>query len=123
MTLLGLASWLIPFLVSSLFFDRTGQLLIEQPLFKSIMVVVGGGSGVVLLAVAFKRLIPSAASGLALGSYWLPINLLLDVLVLVLVMKMPIMLYVTDIGVRYLLMPIISTGMGAVAVRAVERAT
>ncbi len=34
-TLLGLVSWLVPFVVSFVFFDRTGQVLIPQPLFKS----------------------------------------------------------------------------------------
>jgi hypothetical protein len=114
-TLLGLASWLIPFALSFFFFDRIGQLLIPQPLFKSIMVVVGGLSGVALLAAAFRRTDASLTSGFALGCYWLAINLLLDLAVLVAIMKMPLTHYLSDIGLRYLLIPIISTGMGSVA--------
>lgn len=58
-SLLGLGSWLIPFVVSFLLFDRAGRLLISQPLFKSIMVLVGGVSGAALLVVAFRQ-IPSS---------------------------------------------------------------
>ena len=116
-TLLGLASWFIPFAVSVAFFDRTGQLLIAQPLFKSIMVIVGGVSGAGLLVAAFRRIDASPASGLALGCYWLAINLVLDLAVLVALMNMPLVLYLTDIGLRYLLIPVISTSMGLVAAR------
>jgi hypothetical protein len=38
--------------------------------------------------------------------------------ILVLLMKMPIELYLYDIGLRYLLIPIISASMGIVAARA-----
>lgn len=117
-TLLGLASWLIPFALSFFFFDRTGQLLIPQPLFKSIMVVAGGISGVALLAAAFRRTEVTPAAGFALGCYWLAINLALDLAVLVALMKMPPTHYLYDIGLRYLLIPIIATGMGIVAARA-----
>lgn len=112
-TLLGVASWLIPFLVSFPFFGHTGQLLVSQPLFKSIMVVVGGLVGVALLVVAFRRVIASSASGFILGFYWLAINLLLDLVVLVVLFKMPFLFYLYDVGLRYLLIPIIAIGMGA----------
>jgi hypothetical protein len=116
-TVLGCVSWLIPFVVSFLFFDRTGQLVIPQPLFKSVMVVVGGGIGVALLVSAFARIRPSLRSGLALGCYWLAINLALDLAVLVQILKMPVVVYLYDIGLRYLLLPVISTGMGVVGAR------
>jgi hypothetical protein len=58
----------VPFAVSFLFVDRTGQFLIPQPLFKSIMVVVFGGLGTALIAAAFRHVEPTARSGLALGS-------------------------------------------------------
>jgi hypothetical protein len=116
--LLGLISWLIPFLVSFLFFDRTGQLLIPQPLFKSLMVVIFGGLGMALLIAAFRTITPSVTSGLALGCYWLTINLLLDLLVLIPFTKMPVTLYFQDIGLRYLLIPIMGAGMGIVGARA-----
>jgi hypothetical protein len=116
-TVLGCVSWLVPFVVSFVFFDRTGQLLIPQPLFKPVMVVVGGGIGVALLVSAFRRVRPSLRSGLALGCYWLAINLVLDLAVLVPIVNMPVVLYLYDIGLRYLLLPVISTAMGVVGAR------
>ena len=114
---LGLASWLLPFLVSFLFIDRAGQSLIPQPLFKSIMVVVGGGVGTALLAIAFRQVTPTLRSGLALGLLWLCINLALDIVVLVPMMKVSVTTYVQDVGLRYLLIPIIAAGIGLVAER------
>lgn len=117
-TLLGFVSWILPFTVSFLFVDRTGQFIIPQPLFKSLMVVVFGGLGTVLLVVAFKRVTPNAKSGLVLGCYWLAINLVLDFAILVPLVKMSVTNYVFDIGLRYLLIPFISTAIGIVAHRA-----
>ncbi len=116
-------TWLLPFIASFPFFDRTGQLLIDRPLFKSIMVVVGGGIGTWLLAVAFRCIAPSWRTGLMLGITWLVLNLALDLAVMVQLMKMPVALYLTDIGLRYLLIPIIATGMGIVAARVAKPGT
>jgi hypothetical protein len=103
---------------SCLFVDRSGQFLIPQPLFKSLMVVLFGGLGTALLVVAFRRISPSLRSGLALGCYWLIINLALDLLILVPLIRMPVVTYFYDIGLRYLLIPIISAAIGIVAERA-----
>jgi hypothetical protein len=116
-TVLGFMSWLVPFAVSFLFVDRTGQFVIPQPLFKSLMIVVFGGLGTALLVIAFRRIVPSTRSGLALGCYWLVINLLLDLLLLVPLIRVPIVAYLYDIGLRYLLIPFISTAIGMVAQR------
>lgn len=120
-TLLGLASWLVPFAVSFLFFDRAGQVLIPQPLFKSLMVVVFGGVGVALLVAAFRNVPQSPRSGLVIGVYWLAINLTLDFMILLPLAKMQVVPYLYDIGLRYLLIPIIAVGMGIVAGRAISR--
>jgi hypothetical protein len=120
-TLLGLASWAIPFALSFLFFDRSGQLMVAQPLFKSVMVVVGGATGAALLVWAFRRTRPSIASGAVLGLYWLAINIVLDLATLVAAMGMPVGLYFNDIGLRYLLLPIMASALGAVGGAARER--
>jgi hypothetical protein len=120
---LGMLSWLIPFMLSFLFFDSSGQLLISQPLFKSLMVVAGGGFAALLLVLVFRRLKPSAWTGLALGLYWLAINLGLDLAILVPFAKMSTLTYFYDIGVRYLLIPIFSTAVGSAAGAAVSRET
>lgn len=120
-TLLGLASWLIPFAVSFPLFVRTGRLLISQPLFRWIMALVGGASGAALLVMAFRRIVASLASGLALGCCWLAINVVLDLATLVLLMEMPVDLYLYDVGLRYLLIPIISTSTGSVVARTADQ--
>ncbi len=79
------------------------------------MVVVGGLSGVALLVAAFRRLVAAPASALILGLYWLAINLVLDLIVLMALFRMPLSLYLYDIGLRYLLIPIIAFGMGIAA--------
>jgi hypothetical protein len=117
-TLLGLASWLLPFAVSFLFIDRAGQFLIPQPLFKSIMIVIFGSLVAALLVVAFRRVEATIPSGFALGTYWFVINVAFDLAVLVPLIRVPIRAYIYDIGLRYPLIPVIGAAMGAVAERA-----
>jgi hypothetical protein len=114
-TVLGVLSWAVPFVVSFGFVDRTGQWIIPYALFKSIMVVVFGGLGTWFLVIAFRRLAPTWRSGLELGLYWLAINLVLDLAALVPLTHMSVVSYLEDIGLRYLLIPIIAAAMGAVA--------
>lgn len=114
-TLLGLASWAIPFVASFLFFNRSGDLIIARELFKSLMVVIGGLSGAVLLVAAFRKTSPSLGFGLALGGYWFAINIALDLATLVALMHMDAGLYFIDVGLRYLILPIMAAAMGAVA--------
>lgn len=114
-TRLGLFSWALPFVLSFAFFDQTGELSIPRPLFKSLMVVAGGGIGVVLLVMAFRRVEPSLSSGVLIGCYWLALNLVLDLIVLVPMSGMNITDYFSEIGLRYALLPMISAGMGMVA--------
>lgn len=121
-TVLGLLSWAIPFVASFAFVDRTGQWLIPYPLFKSIMVVAFGGIGTWLLVLAFRRVTPTLRTGLALGLYWLAINLVLDLIVLVPMSGMTVAGYLYDVGLRYLLIPIIAAAMGAAAERAAHDA-
>jgi hypothetical protein len=115
--LFGVLSWLVPFLAAFAFFDQTGTLTIAQPLFKSLMVVIGGAVGVGLLVLAFRQTTASITSGLAIGLLWLAINLILDFLVLVPMSDTTTADYLSDIGLRYLLFPIIAVGMGAAAER------
>ncbi len=117
-TILGFLSWALPLVASFAFVDRNGQWLIPYPLFKSIMVVVFGGLGTAFLALAFRQIAPTWRSGLALGLYWLAINLILDLAVLLPLTGMDVGAYFSDIGLRYLLIPIIATAMGVVGERA-----
>ena len=119
--LLGFLTWFIPLAVSFAFIDRNGQFLIPQPLFKSLMVVVGGGVGVWMLVLVFRRIAPSFQSGLWLGLFWLALNLGLDLAVLVPMVKMTVPGWFQDIGLRYLLLPMVSVGMGVVGAKGVSQ--
>ena len=112
--LFGLLSWVIPFLVAFLLYDRSGELLIPQPLFKSLMTIIGGGLGAWLLVLVFRRIRPTLVSGVSIGLIWMALNLALDLLVLVPLADMSLGGYFADIGLRYLAIPIIAAAMGVV---------
>jgi hypothetical protein len=116
-TVYGFLSWAIPFVAAIPFFSGPGELRIPQPLFKSLMVVIAGGVGMVLLMLVFRRVRPTLTSGLAIGGYWLAINWLLDLLILLPMSGMGTVAYFYDIGLRYLLIPMIAAVIGAVAER------
>jgi hypothetical protein len=87
------------------------------------MVVAGGGFAALLLVLVFRKVKPSFWTGLAAGLYWLALKLGLDIAILVPFTRMPIVTYLYDIGLRYLLIPIFSVAMGATAGAAVSRET
>lgn len=107
-TLLGLASWAIPFVISFLFVGTGGRLLLPEPLFKSVMVVVSGGVGAILLLALLRRARLAPLAGLLVGCYWLIINLGLDLLILLPMTQMGFADYAMSIAVRYLLIPMLA---------------
>lgn len=114
---LGLASWVVPFLAAFAFFDRSGSLSISEPLFKSLMVVIGGGVGAFLLVLAFRRLSGGLAAGFALGLFWLVLNWGLDIAVLLPMSGQGIGEWFQATGLRYLALLFTAMAMGAVAGR------
>src|SRR5580704_10494335 len=109
----GFLSWIVPFIVSLLFFGKSGQPLLPIGLIKSIMILIGASLGGVLLLRLFREFRPSLGSGIAIGSFWLVMNILLDLLILVPMTKMNLSQYFSEIGLRYLLIPIMAGAMGA----------
>lgn len=110
----GFLSWLIPFAASFMFFNQSGQVVIDESLFKSIMVVVGMLTAVILLLRYFKNVKLGKdlfKEGLIIGISWFVINSALDKVILVYLFKMPLMVWINGIGVRYLAIPIVSVGM------------
>lgn len=110
----GFLSWLIPFVASFVFFNKTGQVVIDEALFKSIMVVVGMLVAVTLLVRYFKNVKQGKdlfKEGLIVGVSWFVINSVLDYAFLISVFKMPLMAWINGIGVRYLAIPIVAVGM------------
>ncbi|MFZ0802029.1 MAG: hypothetical protein WCB11_18495 [Terriglobales bacterium] len=110
----GLLSWLVPFIASFLFFGKSGQPMLSIGLIKSAMILIGASLGGFLLFRLFKESPPSFGSGIAIGSLWFLMNILLDLSILVPMTKMNLGEYFSEIGLRYLLIPIMAGAMGAV---------
>jgi uncharacterized membrane protein YpjA len=108
----GFLSWLIPFFGSFPFFGENG-LTINYDLFKSLMVVIGGLVGVILMVLYFKKCEKNfLKEGIIIGVIWLVMNWGLDFIFLLPMSKTSVKDYMMQIGLRYLMIPIISIGMG-----------
>jgi hypothetical protein len=112
--LYGLVTWAVPFFAAFAFYTPEGQLATGIFLFKTVMILIGGVTGAWLLVRAFRQVTPSFASGLALGFFWAAINWGLDLIVMVAWMDTDPGEWFVGIGLRYLMLPIMAAGMGAV---------
>lgn len=111
--LYGFMAWLIPFVTSFLFYTREGGLTVDIFLFKSIMIVVGSISAAFLLISYFKIIIADYfKEGVIVGFVWFGINILLDLLVLIPMSGMSIADYFTQIGLRYIVIPVMTITVG-----------
>ena len=110
---LGFLSWLIPFIISFLFYRPGGELLVPYATFKSIITVVGALSGCYLLYRYFKYVDNNfIRNGVIVGLTWFMINLILDAIILIPIMKTTFTNYFMTIGISYFSIPVISTTMG-----------
>jgi len=112
--LFGCLIWVIAFVVAfALFPVRTTA----RPLFESIMPVVLS-LVTVFFAHRYFRAVPAdfAREGFLLGIVWMSTNILIDLPLMLSPspMQMSLADYVGDIGVTYLLIPVVTTGIGAV---------
>jgi nicotinamide riboside transporter PnuC len=111
--LFGLLDWLLPFAASFVVFPLHES---NYNLFESIMTVV-----IVLAAVLFATVyrnkygLAGVRNGMAIGLLWLVINLCLDMLLFLPEGKMHLSpeLYFSQIGVKYLSIPIILIGIAS----------
>lgn len=111
--LLGVLSWLIPFAVSFLFYKQDGQLVVPYATFKSTIMVVGVISGCYLLYRYFKFVDSDfIKNGAIVGLFWFAINIILDVVILIPIMKTNFADYFMSIGLSYFAIPVISATMG-----------
>ena len=112
--LFGFILWLVPFIAGFLFVDAKGNFLIPETFFKSIMIVLGSLVGVLLAVRYFKDIKGDfVTEGVLLGVIWLVINLAIDIIfVSTGFFRMTLTQYFTDIGLRYLSMPIYTIGLG-----------
>jgi hypothetical protein len=114
--LFGFLTWLVPFLVAIPFYTPEGSLIVEEALFKSVMVVVGAAVGVLLLVRLFSGISSNyVQTGAVTGIVWLLMNMVLDLVVLIGLLKMDPLVWLMGIGVRYLVMPLFAAGAGLIA--------
>ncbi len=109
--LLGFLVWLIPFVVSCIIYPLKTSL---PALFESIMPVVVVICTVVFSVVYFRKVKAGfLKEGIVVGIIWLAVSLVLDLLLFMEgPMKKPFGDYIMDIGVVYLLIPVITVGFG-----------
>ena len=111
--LYGLLVWLVPFVSAFAFYSRDGELTIDIFLFKTIMIIVGSLIGAYLLVRYFRKVEQSyIREGVYVGSLWLVMNWVLDFATLVPMNDMAVSTYFTEIGLRYLTMPIFAIAIG-----------
>lgn len=111
--LLGFLSWLIPFAVSFLFYKPGGELVVPYATFKSTIMLVGVISGCYLLFRYFKFVDSDYIKhAVIIGWSWFALNIILDTVVLIPIMKTTFADYFMSIGLSYFSIPIISITMG-----------
>ena len=109
--LYGIGIWAFVFVVAIFAFPLRAN---ERPLFESIMPVALAFSVTFSSIKYFQKSIKRTFMvGLCLGLIWLGVNLTIDALMFSRgPMKMSFADYMKDIGVTYLMIPIISAGFG-----------
>jgi uncharacterized membrane protein YpjA len=111
--LYGFFSWLIPFAVSFLFYKPGGELVVPYATFKTTIMVVGVISGCYLLFRYFRMADSDfIRNGIMVGLSWFAINIILDAVILIPIMKTTFADYFMSIGLSYIAIPAISISMG-----------
>lgn len=101
--LLGLLTWIVPFVTAFFFMDKTGKVAVDIYFFKTIMIIVGAITGAFAINLYFKKIESSfLRKGVIAGFVWLAVNIVLDILVLLPVSEMTYGDYFQQIGLRYL---------------------
>lgn len=109
----GFIVWLVPFLVSFLFYSSEGVLLTQDAFFNSVMTVVGFTTASILLLNYLKGFtVNYLKESIKAGSAWLIMSVLLDVAILVPIAKMNLVTYCANIGLGYLVIPIMAIFAG-----------
>lgn len=109
--LFGFLLWLIPFLVSIPIFSLKEA---QSPLFETIMPVTLT-LFVTLFAVLYFRRVDGGflAEAIKLGVIWMAMSIIIDLFMFMWgPMKMSFTAYMMDIGLTYLIFPIVTVGFG-----------
>jgi hypothetical protein len=115
---LGLLSWVIPFLISFLVFPLKKS---NAPLFSTVMTLVVVLTAGVLFPAYFRGRVASVSEAVLVGVLWFIMNLILDYPMFAYgPMKMTVARYYSEIGLSYLIFPAFAFG-AARLVRSQER--
>ena len=110
---LGFLVWLVPFLVSFLFYTPGGNISIDLQAFKTVMLLTSQAVGAITLWYYFRSARKDfVRTGLIVGFVWLLVNWALDFLTLILMFQQPLGQYFLYTGLLYLGMPITTTLLG-----------
>ncbi len=110
--LYGVLLWLIPFLVSFLVFPFK---TIFPPFFETVMAITLTLGGVVFAILYFRRLQGDfLKQGIVVGAIWFAMSVLIDLPLFIFggPMQMSFANYMLDIGLTYLIYPIVTIGFG-----------
>ena len=110
--LFGFLVWLLPFIVAFLIFPIHES---NRPLFESIMPIVITISVIIFTYLYFKNVDKNIkAEAVKLGIIFILISLVIDLIMFMpnSPMHMELLDYTMDIGLTYLMIPIITIGMG-----------
>jgi hypothetical protein len=120
--LYGILVWLVPFIIAIPFYSPEGTLLVDVHFFKTVMIITGGAIGAILLIRLFSEISDQyVRTGVIIGAIWLIINWILDLGILLSLNGMDIPTYVREIGLRYLMIFIMSVMAGYIAENATNK--
>jgi len=113
----GLSCWFVPFAVAMALYPLR---VTHRPLFESVLAVTLAATGVgVMSAYLARKTSTSVERGLLCGLAWLGESLVLDWLAFSLgPMDIGLVDYIQDIGVAYLMIPVLTVGLAWQAKRA-----
>jgi len=109
----GFVVWLVPFLVSFLFYTPQGVLVTSEAFFNSVMTVTGFlVAGVLLLKYMRQFTVDYLKESIQVGIVWLVMSIVLDLVILVPMAKMDLVSYFANIGLGYLVIPMMALFAG-----------
>lgn len=109
----GFLTWLIPFIATFFMYTPAGQPLFDLHFIKTILVLIGTFTAVLLLVLYFSSISSHfLREGFIVGYTWLVIYWILDYFILIPMANVSVATYFTEIGLRILTIPMISIAMG-----------
>lgn len=111
----GFLVWLVPFAVSFIIFPLKNTM---RPLFESLMPLILTIVVITLCYYYLKSINANfAKEGIIIGLAWFLINIIIDLFMFLPAspMHMTFVDYMADIGLTYVIIPVITIGMGLIA--------